>query len=118
MSEMEKHHEELTKDLKHQSKVELEGSQFKDEMFIKLLKKRKKNSERYQNLKTGHLILKRTRMMNMKLVKRVKRQKMIAEWNNSKSFLMKTDKTEKPNKGIIMMMENLSASSSTIGIVQ
>ena len=31
---------------------------------------------------------------------------------------MKTDKTEKPNKGIIMMMENLSASSSTIGMMQ
>ena len=57
-------------------------------------------------------------MMNMKLVKRVKRQKMIAEWNNSKSFLMKTDKTEKPNKGIIMMMENPSTSSSTIGMMQ
>ena len=33
-------------------------------------------------------------------------------------FLMKTDKKEKPNKGTIMMMENLSASSSTIGMMQ
>ena len=77
-----------------------------------------KSSERQQKLKAGHLIKKRTRMMNMKLVKNVKRRKMIAEWKNSKSFFMKTDKTEKPNKGIIMMMENLSASSSTIGMVQ
>ena len=43
---------------------------------------------------------------------------MIAEWKDSKSFLMKTDKTEKTNKGIIMMMENLSRSSSTIGMMQ
>ena len=28
---------------------------------------------------------------------------MIEEWKNSKSFFMKTDKTEKPNEGIIMM---------------
>ena len=41
-SEMEKHHEEFTEDLKHESRVELEGSQFKDKMFIKLLKNRKK----------------------------------------------------------------------------
>ena len=33
-------------------------------------------------------------------------------------FLMKTDKKEKPNKGIIMMMENLSTSTSTIGMMQ
>ena len=77
-----------------------------------------KNSERQQNLKTGHLIKNRTRIMNMKLVINVKRQKMNAEWKNLKRFLMKTDKTEKPNKGIIMMMENLSTSSSTIGMVQ
>ena len=31
-----------------------------------------------------------------------------------KFFIMKTDKTEKPNKGIIMMMENLLTGSSTI----
>ena len=31
---------------------------------------------------------------------------------------MKTDKTQKPNKGIIMMMENLSTSSSTVGMMQ
>ena len=41
-SEMVKHHEEFTKDLKHESKVELEGSQFKDRRFIKLLRNRKK----------------------------------------------------------------------------
>ena len=39
---MVKHHEEFTEDLKHESKVELEGSQFKDRRFIKLLKNRKK----------------------------------------------------------------------------
>ena len=39
---MEKNHEEFTEDLKHESRVELEGSQFKDKMFIKLLKNRKK----------------------------------------------------------------------------
>ena len=33
-------------------------------------------------------------------------------------FLMKTEKKEKPNKGIIMMMENLSTSTSTIGMMQ
>ena len=31
---------------------------------------------------------------------------------------MKIDKTEKLNKGIFMMMENLSTSSSTIGMMQ
>ena len=31
---------------------------------------------------------------------------------------MKTDKTEKSNKEIIMMMENLSTSSPTIGMMQ
>ena len=69
---MEKHHEEFTEDLNHESRVELEGSQFKDRMSVKLLKNRK-NSERQQNLKTGHLIKKRTRMVNMKLVKNVKK---------------------------------------------
>ena len=39
---MVKHHEEFTEDLKHESKVELEGSQFKDRRFIKLLTNRKK----------------------------------------------------------------------------
>ena len=44
-SEMEKHHEEFTEDLKHESRVESEGSQFKDKMFIKLLKNRKKTQK-------------------------------------------------------------------------
>ena len=41
-SEIEKHHEDFTEDLKHESRTELEGSQYKDRMFIKLLKNRKK----------------------------------------------------------------------------
>ena len=42
---MVKHDKEFTEDLKHESKVELEGSHFKDRIFIKLLKNRKKTQK-------------------------------------------------------------------------
>ena len=33
-------------------------------------------------------------------------------------FVNKTNKSAKPNKGIVMMMENLACSTSTIGMMQ
>ena len=39
-------------------------------------------------------------------------------WDIFMEFVNKTNKSAKPNKGIVMMMENLACSTSTIGMMQ
>ena len=116
-SEIEKHHEDFTEDLKHESRTELEGSQYKDRMFIKLLKNRKKLRKAAET-QSWPSDKEEDEDDEYEVGEKRKKTENDCGMEEFEKFLMKTDKKEKPNKGIIMMMENLSTSTSTIGMMQ
>ena len=104
---------EITKTSKQSSKIEIQGSNFRDRMFIKLPSNRKLLREAAkekiwpQHVDNQELQLRRrtnlTEDAGMELF-----------W----SLLESVDKTIKPCKGLILLMKNLSTSSSTVGLMQ
>ena len=105
---------EITKTTKQISKVEIQGSNFQDRMFIKFASNRKILREAAKNetwpLKEDDQEpqLKRTKHGIQK------DDGMNLFW----SLLESIDKTSKPSRGLTLLMENLSTSSSTVGLMQ
>ena len=102
------------------SKVVLKGSNFRERMFIKLQKNRKLIKEAakakdWPKTKDGD---KSDSDPEYEVGEKRKKNENDEGMDIFMEFLNKTNKTAKPNKGIVMMMENLACSTSTIGMMQ
>ena len=99
------------------SKVVLKRSNFRDRMFIKLQKNRKLIKEAakakdWPKTKDGD---KSDSDPEYEVGEKRKKNEGMDIFME---FVNKTNKSAKPNKGIVMMMENLACSTSTIGMMQ
>ena len=105
---------EITKTTKQISKVEIQGSNFQDRMFIKLASNRRILREAAK---------KETWPLNEddqkpQLKQRKNGVKKDDGMNLFWSLLESVDKTSKPSKGLTLLMKNLATSSSTVGLMQ
>ena len=119
-SRLDKNEEEFKNDLGKKSKIEFVGSKYKDRMFIKLSKNRKKirtaaiekdwpvlgndgDSDSDPEYEVGEKRKKNEQDEGMEIFT---------------NFVKELDQSVKPSSAILMLMENLSSSSSTIGMMQ
>ena len=120
-TELHKYKHEIVQELANKSKKEFEGSNFRDRMFIKqtknrlLLRKAVKNKDwpvHEHNEENCNSDLEND--PGTKRKRDFKDEGMEIFWECMNNM----EKTEKPNKGLLMLMENLSTSTSTIGMMQ
>ena len=112
----------MEKDLGYKSNVVIAGSNFEERMFIKLAKNRKLLRE---SAKKG--IWPSTKESNAgsseSELEFEPGQKRKREYSDEGmdiflKFTKKLDRSKSPNKGILLLMENLSSSTSTVGLMQ
>ena len=117
---LDKNEEDLTNDLGKKSKIEFVGSKYKDRMFIKLSRNRKKirsaaiekdwpvlgndgDSDTDTEYEVGEKRKKREHDEGMEIFS---------------NFLKELDQSVEPSSAILMLMQNLSSSTSTVGMMQ
>ena len=113
----------MEKDLGYKSNVVIAGSNFEERMFIKLAKNRKLLLR--ESAKKG--IWPSTKESNAgsseSELEFEPGQKRKREYSDEGmdiflKFTKKLDRSKSPNKGILLLMENLSSSTSTVGLMQ
>ena len=119
-SELDKYKEEMVKDLGYKSNIDIIGSNFKDRMFIKLSRNRKllRKAAKAKDWPVFETNGDSDSDPEFEVGEKRKRFEPDLGMDLFWKFLAKLDKSVKPNNGIVLLMENLSASTSTIGLMQ
>ena len=103
------------------SKIEFEGSNFKDRMYIKLAGNRRLLRKAAKAQKWPEMANYEEDSESASEFEPGQKRKRVVHDEGMEKFwrcMRKLDQTEKPQKGVVMLMENLSPSNSTIGLIQ
>ena len=119
-SELKKQEEDILKDFEFKSHIDIEGSHYNDRMFIKLSRNRKIIKIAAKNKTWPEKEMGEDSGSDLESVVGKKRKKNYPDRGMEQfdEFLKSVDKTSKPSRGILILMENLSSSTSTIGMMQ
>ena len=119
-SELNKYKDEFVKELVRKSRIDIKGSKFNDRMFIKLSRNRKilrKASENKAWPDTG-IEENSDSDPEYEVGEKRKKTKHDEGMDQFLNFLKTLDKSARPSPGIVLLMQNLSSSTSTIGMMQ
>ena len=119
-SELKKQEEEILKDLGTKSHTDIQGSNYNDRMFIKLSRNRKiiKNAAKEKTWPETEMAGDSGSDLEYEVGEKRKKNDHDRGMDQLNEFLKTVDKTSKPSRGIQILMENLSTSTSTVGMMQ
>ena len=119
-SELDKYNEDFSKELDYKSKIDFIGSKFKDRMFIKLSRNRKliRNAAKAKDWPLLENLEDSDSDPEYEVGEKRKRNEHDEGMEMFRNFVKNFDQSVKPSSAIIMLMENLSSSTSTIGMMQ